>query len=52
MRLFAKISLVGEHDWERLNQVNCPLYAINAIYKIPPEIKLSQSQTETRNARK
>ena len=52
MRIFAKINLVGEHDRERLNEVNCPLYTINAIDKIDPEIKLSQSQIETVNTRK
>ena len=52
VHIFAENSPVGEHNRERLNELDIPLYTINAIDEIPADIKLSQSQTEAINARK
>ena len=46
MHIFPENNPVGEHNRERLNEINIPLYTTNTIDKIPLEIKLSQSQIE------
>ena len=52
MYIFAGDDLVREHNRERLNQLKSPLYSSNAIDKIPPEVKVHESQIEAMNIRK
>lgn len=50
VHMFAENNPVWEHNRIRLNERSSPLYTINAIGKISPEIELSQNQIEAIDA--
>ena len=43
VHIFGENNPVGEHNRERLNELNSPLCTTNTISKFSPEVKLSRS---------
>ena len=51
VHIFAENKPVGEHNMERLNEIDSPLVCKKATEKVPPMLKFSQNQLESINAR-
>lgn len=52
VHIFAKNKPVEEDSRLRLNEIDNPLFCIIATEKVSPELKLSQNQSESINAKK